>query len=163
MRSFTPTPATVLALLALIVAMTGTGLAAKSYVISSSSQIKDGTITGRDIKKASISGANVKDQSLTPADFTGSLQGPQGPQGPKGDPGTPGWTHVAMYHGAAGSGSAFATCGLSGQLAIAGGAASAAGFVNISRPNASLTGWEAEAHHADATPATLRAYVVCAS
>lgn len=93
MRAFKPTPATVLALLALIFAMAGTGLAAKSYVISSSSQIKNGAITGQDIKKSTLTGSNVKDQSLTPADFNGSVQGPigsQGPQGVKGDTGPQG-------------------------------------------------------------------------
>lgn len=90
MRSFKPTPAMVVALLALIFAMAGTGLAAKSYVISSSSQIKDGAITGQDIKKSTITGSNIKDNSLSPADFNGSVQGPQGPQGPVGPAGPKG-------------------------------------------------------------------------
>ena len=88
MRAFKPTPATVLALLALIFAMAGTGIAAKSYVISSSSQVKDGAITGKDIKKSTITGIKIKDKSLTAADFTGSVQGPKGAKGDAGLPGS---------------------------------------------------------------------------
>lgn len=90
MRAFKPTPPTVLALVALIFAMAGTGIAAKSYVISSSSQVKDGAITGRDIKKSTITGSNVKNKSLTAADFTGSIQGPKGDKGDAGLPGSVG-------------------------------------------------------------------------
>jgi hypothetical protein len=90
MRSFKPTPATVLALLALVFAMTGTGLAARSYVISSSSQVKDGTITAKDLSKA------VRAQ-LTKAGRPGApgAVGPQGATGSRGETGPKGDTGVA--------------------------------------------------------------------
>lgn len=87
-----PSPAMVVALLALVFAMAGTGFAASS-VINSSSQIKDGVITGADVKNSSLTGSDVKNKSLTADDFKGSVQGPKGDTGaggPKGDPGIQG-------------------------------------------------------------------------
>jgi hypothetical protein len=74
-------PSMVISLIALFVALSGTAVAAKGLITSAG--IKDGTIQGID----------VKNKSLTPADFSGSVRGPQGapgPQGPQGVPGTPG-------------------------------------------------------------------------
>lgn len=83
-------PAMVIAMLALFVALTGTAVATTSALI-----------TGRQIKNSSITGADVKNKSLTPKDFKGSVRGARGPTGPqgaqgpqglkgdKGDPGTP--------------------------------------------------------------------------
>ena len=98
MRSFKPSPSMVVAVLALVFAMAGTGLAAKSYLITSSKQIKDGVITGADVQNASLTGSdvkmgsltgnNVRDGSLSAADFGGTL--PSGVQGPKGDSGPAG-------------------------------------------------------------------------
>ncbi len=103
MRSFKPSPAMAVALLALVFSMAGTGLAAR-YVITSSKQIKNGAVsgadvknsslTGSDIKNKSVTGSDVKDGSLSANDFGGALpaggtgpQGPQGVPGPKGEPG----------------------------------------------------------------------------
>lgn len=93
-----PSPAMVVALLALVFAMAGTGFAASS-MISSSKQIKDGVIIGADVKAETLTGRNVKNRSLTADDFSGSVQGPKGdagvpgpagPAGPKGEPGPAG-------------------------------------------------------------------------
>lgn len=103
MRKGRPGPATVLALIALVFAMAGTGIAARSYVISSSSQIKDGAVSGADVRNSSLTGRDVKNRSLTAADFAGSVQGPagvagpagaQGAQGPKGDRGVSAWETI---------------------------------------------------------------------
>jgi hypothetical protein len=87
-----PSPAMLVALLALFVALGGTGYAALS-------------ITGKDVKNSSLTGKDVKNKSLTKKDFKGSVRGPrgavgpqgpqgaqgqQGVQGPKGDPGANG-------------------------------------------------------------------------
>lgn len=90
MRMGRPTPATVLALIALVFAMAGTGIAAKSYVISSSAQIKNGAVTGADVRNSSLTGRDVKNRSLTAADFAGSVQGPAGAAGPAGPAGPQG-------------------------------------------------------------------------
>ena len=72
-------PALVVAMLALFVAMGGTAIAAGSAVI-----------TGKQIKNNSITGADVKNKSLTARDFRGSVRGPRGPAGPAGPQGTQG-------------------------------------------------------------------------
>ncbi len=129
---FRPSPAMVVAALALTIALGGTATAAG--ILITGKQVKDGSLTGRDVKNStvfgrdianrSLTGLDVKDQSLTPADFSGSVQGPagppgpQGPQGlqglqggqgvpgvpgPKGDPGAPGATNVVVRTASAGT------------------------------------------------------------
>jgi hypothetical protein len=85
-------PALIVAMLALFVALTGTAVATTSALIGSA-QIRNNSITGLD----------VKNKSLRPIDFRGSVRGPRGlrglpgatgatgatgPKGDKGDPGT---------------------------------------------------------------------------
>ena len=83
-----PSPATVIAVLALFVALGGTATAAG--ILITGKQIKDGTVASIDVRNGSLSGVDVKDKSLAPADFSGSVQGPAGPQGPQGVQGVPG-------------------------------------------------------------------------
>ena len=71
-------PAMVVAVLALFVAVGGSADAAKRL------------ITGRDIKNASITGLDVKNKSLTAADIRGQLRGSRGPVGPPGPTGAQG-------------------------------------------------------------------------
>ena len=101
---FRPSPAMIVAALALTIALGGTATAAGLLITGK--QVKDGSLTGRDVKNGtiktadvgngSLSGFDVRDRSLTPADFSGSMQGPAGPagrvgpQGLKGDTGAPG-------------------------------------------------------------------------
>jgi hypothetical protein len=81
-------PTTVIAVIALIAACTGTAFATKAI---SGKAIKDNSITGKDIKKDSLTGQDVKESSLSlPA-------GPRGPQGPAGAPGAPGADAVNYY------------------------------------------------------------------
>ena len=72
-------PALVVAMLALFVALTGTAVATTSALI-----------TGKNIKNGSITGADVKNKSLTGADIRGQLRGPRGLQGPPGAAGAKG-------------------------------------------------------------------------
>ena len=66
-----PTPALVVAVLALVVAMAGTSYAAAKIT---SAQIKNNTIKSKDIKDNEVAGKDVKDASLTGADIAdGSL------------------------------------------------------------------------------------------
>jgi hypothetical protein len=76
-----PTPAVVVAVLALVVALAGTSYAATqigSSQIKNNSvkgkDIKDKTLTGKDVKDGSLAGAHVQDGSITGADVQdGSL------------------------------------------------------------------------------------------
>jgi len=63
-------PAMIVAMLALFVALTGTAVATSSALIGSA-QIKNNSITGLD----------VKNRSLRPIDFRGSVRGPRGLRG----------------------------------------------------------------------------------
>jgi hypothetical protein len=58
-------------------------------------------MTGKQIKDGSLTGADVKNKSLTPDDFTGSVQGPQGPAGPAGAQGAPGLANLVTVQSAA--------------------------------------------------------------
>jgi hypothetical protein len=84
-----PSPSLVISIVALVVALGGTGYAAV-------------TVTGKQIKDSSITGRDVKNKSLTKKDFKGSVRGPRGvtgTQGPKGDKGDMGnaplWAVIA--------------------------------------------------------------------
>jgi hypothetical protein len=74
MKRFIPTPAMVVAIAALVVATTGSAVAAKKFVIDSSSQVKNGALTLKDFKKAE----------------RGKLKGPKGPKGATGATGAAG-------------------------------------------------------------------------
>jgi len=68
-----PTPALLVAVLALVVALAGTSYAA---VQVGSAQIKNNSVKGKDVKDATLTGKDVKDASLAGADVTdGSLGG----------------------------------------------------------------------------------------
>jgi hypothetical protein len=71
---FKPTPAFMIALVALLFATAGGAVAATK-------------ITGSQIARGTITGKNVKNDSLTPTDFRGSVRGARGAQGPQGPPG----------------------------------------------------------------------------
>jgi hypothetical protein len=82
MTRLRPTPATVLAFVALMVAIGGSSFAAP---------VRDAAkklITGKQVKRSTLTGAHIKNGSLGAADFGGSL--PAGPQGPQGDRGPAG-------------------------------------------------------------------------
>jgi hypothetical protein len=75
-----PSPSLVISVVALIVALGGTGYAAVR-------------VTGKQIKDSSITGRDVKNKSLTKKDFKGSVTGARGATGalgPKGDKGDKG-------------------------------------------------------------------------
>lgn len=70
-----PSPAFIIACLALLVAA---GVPAEAAQLISGRNIKDHSIRGKDVAHSTLTGYNVKNQSLTPADFKGSVQGPPG-------------------------------------------------------------------------------------
>ena len=87
-------PAMVVAMVALFVALTGTAVATSSAFVTGD-QIKNGSITGIDVKNRSLTARDFRGSVRGPQGLTGppgltGAQGPQGPAGPKGDQGLQG-------------------------------------------------------------------------
>lgn len=66
-----PSPAMVIALVALAVVLSPTAYAATAKLITGA-DVKDSSLTGADIKSSSLTGADVRDSSLTGADVKSS-------------------------------------------------------------------------------------------
>ncbi len=83
LRKSRPTPATIISVLALVVATGGTSYAALSIT---GKDVVDQSLSGKDIENQTLTGKDVKNASLRGKDFApGQLPaGPQGPQGPAG-------------------------------------------------------------------------------
>lgn len=91
LRRLRPSPALVVAFLALIVAVSGT-----SYAVS---RLPAKSVGAKQLKNNAVTSAKVKDASLRAADFRpGEL--PAGPAGPQGAVGPPGPTGVSQAGGA---------------------------------------------------------------
>jgi hypothetical protein len=86
-----PSPAMLVAILALVVALGGTGYAAVKLPAGSvgTKQLKKKAVTGAKIARNAVTSSKIKNGSLSSADFA-SGQLPKGPKGDKGDPGQPG-------------------------------------------------------------------------
>ena len=114
-------PAMVIAMVALFVALSGTAVATTSALI-----------TGAQIKNSSITGADVKNKSLTPRDFRGSVRGPRGLRGLTGATGATGATGVTGATGAKGDKGDKGDTGDAGS-AVAYAYVGSDGTVNLSR------------------------------
>jgi len=86
-----PRASLVIASLALFVALGGSATAA---TLITGAKVKNGTITGKDIKGSSLTGAKVKNGSLSSSDLStaakSGLKGAKGDQGPAGQTGPAG-------------------------------------------------------------------------
>lgn len=81
-----PSHATIVAYLALFVALGGSSYAA---ITITGKNVKNSSLTGKDVKNSSLTTSDVKNRSLLKKDFKpGQL--PAGPKGDKGDRGEPG-------------------------------------------------------------------------
>jgi hypothetical protein len=89
-----PSPAMIVACIALLVALGGTGMAATQLAKNSvgTPQLKKGAVTNAKIRKNAINSSKVAARSLLRSDFApGQLPaGPVGPQGPAGPAGAAG-------------------------------------------------------------------------
>ncbi|HSF62455.1 MAG TPA: hypothetical protein VLA69_12220 [Gaiellaceae bacterium] len=104
-----PSPAMVVACLALVVALGGTSIAAVNQLVPRNSvgpaQLRTGAVTNPKIRNNAINSAKVANRSLLRADFAqGQLPaGPVGPQGPTGPPGPTGSAGAAGPPGVIGA------------------------------------------------------------
>lgn len=158
-----PSPAMIVASVALIVALGGTSYAAINLPASSvgTKQLKKNAVTGAKVKNGSLAAGDFKAASL-PRGPQG-LQGPQGIQGPPGAPGQSKATTVTVRSSAEGTGSVTADC-QSGETALGGGAFSENGFIWDTTPSPDTgtpTGWFAQAALSGGGAATVQAFVVC--
>ena len=89
-----PSPAMLVGFIALVAALSGTAVALPGVNLVDSGDIKNGQVKRKDLGKnavngakvanGALTGADVKDESLTPSDFSGSVQGPKGDKGDTG-------------------------------------------------------------------------------
>jgi hypothetical protein len=99
MRFHRPSPAMAVALIALFVALGGSGYAA---VKLNGANLTNRSVAGKKLKKSAVTGKEVKNRSLGAADFKAG-QLPAGPQGATGPPGSPGPAGAQGLQGPAGA------------------------------------------------------------
>jgi hypothetical protein len=179
---------TVVAYLALCVALGGSAYAAATLT---GANIKDRTITGRDVKNGSLGPSKLSGATI--ASLAGE-RGPAGPPGPKGDmgeAGPAGATGPAGPQGAPGPAGPRGASGIggweyrvssgarmapgadaltqvacpSGKRAIGGGGSStySGAFLSTSAPADGATGWTVTGRNPSSTAATVYAWVICAT
>jgi hypothetical protein len=183
-----PAPATILACIALVVALSGTAVAA---TFITGAQVKDGTLSGLDVHNGSLTSIDVRDHTLKAIDLApGVLKagtgvpgpvgpqgppgpvGPQGPAGPAGPQGSPGLSGVEIVtaespHSSANSKTLDIGCPGSKKL-IGGGArlygAGGAVALDESYPKDATT-WRATGDEVNLTPASwwVVGYAICAN
>jgi hypothetical protein len=124
-RAQAQSPALWIALVALFVALGGTGYAALNIANNSigTKQLKRGAVKNPDLAANSVTGAKVKRRSLDRSDFKANSlpsgpQGQQGPVGPTGATGSPAFGAVLGRGEAVPAGTSFLAP--SGQLAASG-------------------------------------------
>ena len=170
-----PSPALVLASIALGVALAGTSVAAVSQVPRASvgtAQLKANAVTGAKIRNSTITSIDIRNGSLLRGDFRrGQL--PVGPAGPAGAPGPPGIAAREQVSAETALNSTSpkavtATCP-AGKKVLGGGVEiGGAGRGRVTPTENKPTGdnaWEAEAFEAVATAATWKVVVhaICAT
>jgi hypothetical protein len=170
-----PSPAIVLAAIALTFALGGTSIAAVSQLPRGSvgtAQLKTNAVTGAKIANSTITSADVRNGSLLRRDFKrGQLPaGPVGAQGPQGPPGLSGREQLTAESplNSAASKNVTVTCPSPKKVIGGGVELSGAGRARVTvteNKPVGDNGWEAEAFEAVATPATWKVVVhaVCAT
>src|SRR5919198_1739127 len=186
-----PSPALVVATLALIFALTGTGIAAVAALPRNSvgtKQLRDNSVVSSKVRNHSLLARDFR-RSQLPRGRIGPVgpAGPAGPQGPAGPPGPSGALALSVHEADAAVGPgrrafAIAAC-QSGQRAVGGGvylADSTPDNQDAIMRNAPVnstggtafkllaTGqtpnaWYGQAYNAGSNGATVRVYVICAA
>lgn len=160
-------PALIVALLALFVSLTGTGLAASGVIITNSSQIKNGVIQTRHLSLVARAALKGQRGPAGPPGAPGA-DGAPGPQGPAGITSLSAATGPVTGLCAAGAGacqvgSSDASCP-SGSTVIAGGFGASAieTFVLYSAATSSST-WHVVAEDEGPFTGSIQAQAICAS
>jgi hypothetical protein len=171
-----PSPATVIAAIALLVALAGTSVAAVSALPRSSvgtAQLKNNAVTSAKIRNSTVVSADIRNGTLLRGDFrAGQIPaGQQGPQGPAGPPGVTGLERKELV--SATNSTAFKTLSAicpTGKRVIGGGArVTGTGIADVaivdSFPDSDGTKWNAAARESDPTLGqwALTAYALCAT
>jgi hypothetical protein len=167
-----PSPALVLASIALGVALGGTSVAAVSQLPRASvgtAQLKTNAVTTAKIRNNDIRSTDVRNGSLLRADFRRG-QIPAGPAGPQGPPGVSAREQVNAESPQNSLPSKTLTVACSAGKKVLGGGVEISGpgrnRVSVTENHAAGdNGWEAEAFEVVATPATwkLVVHAICAS
>jgi hypothetical protein len=183
-----PSPAMLVACVALVVALGGVSYAASVLPKNSvgTAQLKKKAVTGAKLKSNAVTSAKVQNGSLLGADFKAG-QLPAGPQGPKGEPGPqglrgatgePGPVKLVYRKGtsnniAAGTTGGFGTsCPDSAPNVVSGGLEVTPNTENvrafISKPGDGIDPdgipddvWEVQVRNAGAAPVTVTTYAIC--
>jgi hypothetical protein len=169
-----PSPALVVACVALGVALGGTGYASVLNVPRNSvgpANLKNNAVTTKKIAPDAVTGAKVRNASLTKADFAAG-QLPAGPAGPQGPAGPPGLSAIERIDATGASNSAvsktaFLACP-TGKRLIGGGARVNGGNIPVgvvlSFPDNDNV-WRASAREMVATQAawSLTVFAICAN
>jgi hypothetical protein len=139
---------------------------ATSAALVTGKQIKDGSVTGIDIRNDSLRAREFGRLSSGPSGIQGPA-GPQGPRGPQGPPGTSGWVTVVsdpvpIPAGATASPQVVCPAG----VAVGGGAGVSVPVFSTLEETAPLdldgTGWVVTVRNVDATqPLTAFAWATC--
>lgn len=165
-----PRPATIVAAIAVFLALGGTSYAVARGSIGSR-EIKNNDVRSIDVRNGTLSSGDLSRsarEALRGAQGPSGPRGPLGPQGPSGGQGPAGPAGPANVTVRSNSGTnsvgVFANC-LEGERAVGGGAMAAEGTSTIwkSRPgpqSGTPTGWEAAAHPSGTL---VFVYVLCAS
>ena len=167
---------TAVAYLALFAALGGTAYAA---VTVTGKNIKDGTVTGRDVKNRSLGTNKLSAKAMAslagrpgpagPKGETGTQgpAGPRGPEGPQGASGISGWEHRVSVPGKFvppdSVGFAEVYCS-PGKKALGGGGESIPGraAISTSAPTSGGTGWVVRVYNVGTQGTTVSAWVICA-
>jgi len=166
MRLRPPSPAMVVACLALALALSG-----GAYAVSTA--LPRNSVGPAQLKANAVNSAKVKDRSLRSVDFAPG-QIPAGPQGPAGAAGPPGTSGLQQISSTSVSNStpvkSFQLDCPSGKRAVGGGGTLTGTitntFLSTSRPSDAGTGWIAAGHESSAGNGgnwAVQTWVVCAT
>jgi hypothetical protein len=169
-RRHRPSPATVVALLALVIAMTGTSYAAITVSANSvgTKQLKANAVVSSKVKNGSLRVADVNARRIPtgPQGFSGP-GGPRGLPGAAGPPGHPGFdAAINVYLATSGDISPHSVSCNPSWIATGGGAGLPTGMITASRPTVGATGvpdgWRAAAVANDGiTPMFVQTDALC--
>ena len=168
MTKFAPSPASVLAIIALTVALSGTAVAAQVALAPVNSvgggQIIDGSIRLADIAPSTVRMLHGQKGQMGP-------QGPMGPPGPAGAAGAIGgfnpakvsYQYASQSTVLAGSLGQSTALSPSGAVPIGGGGLSGIGKIGVSKAVSNPNGWAIMVYNDSNITITISAFAVCAA